>query len=80
MRSTGILRKVDGLGRITLPMELRRVLDISENDQLEIYLEADQVVLRKHEKCCIFCNATGRLVSHNEKLVCQDCIDTLKFR
>lgn len=79
MKSTGILRKVDGLGRITLPMELRRALDISENDQLEINLEGDQIVLCKREKCCIFCNATGRLVSYNEKLVCQDCIEALKY-
>ncbi len=79
MRSTGILRKVDGLGRITLPMELRRVMDISENDQLEINLEGDQIVLRKHERCCIFCGATGQLVSHHEKFVCQDCIEALKF-
>lgn len=79
MRSTGVLRKVDGLGRITLPMELRRVLDISENDQLEIRLEGDQVVLRKYEQCCIFCGATDRLTAHNKKLVCQECIEALKF-
>lgn len=80
MKATGILRKVDGLGRITLPMELRRALDISENDQLEIHLDADQIILRKYEKCCIFCGATGQLAHHRDKLVCQDCIEALKFQ
>ncbi len=78
MRSTGILRKVDGLGRITLPMELRRTLDISEHDQLEIYLDEDVVVLRKSEKSCVFCGSTVRLITYNEKYICQDCIETLK--
>lgn len=80
MKSTGILRKVDGLGRITLPMELRRVLDISENDQLEIHLEADQIILRKYEQSCIFCGSTDRLCIHKDKLVCQDCVEALRFQ
>ncbi len=79
MRSTGILRKVDGLGRITLPMELRRMLDISENDQLEIYLDEDHVVLRKSEKSCIFCGAAVRLIKFRDKDICQDCIDSLRL-
>ncbi len=80
MRSTGILRRVDGLGRITLPMELRRTLDISEHDQLEIYLDDDHVVLRKNEKNCVLCNSNARLVEFNGKNICQDCIEALKNR
>lgn len=55
MKSTGIIRKVDDLGRIVLPIELRRTLDISERDELEIYMENDQIILKKYEPSCIFC-------------------------
>ena len=55
MKSTGIVRKVDELGRIVLPIELRRTLDIAERDELEIYLDDDKVVLKKYEPSCIFC-------------------------
>ncbi len=78
MRSTGILRKVDGLGRITLPMELRRTLDISEHDQLEIYLDEDQVVLRKSERGCVFCSSNVCLVEYREKYICQECMASLR--
>ena len=55
MKSTGIIRKVDDLGRIVLPIELRRVLDISERDELEIYMENDRIILQKFEPACLFC-------------------------
>ena len=54
MKSTGIIRKVDDLGRIVLPIELRRTLDIAERDELEIFMEKDKVILRKYEPACIF--------------------------
>ena len=54
MKSTGIVRKVDELGRIVLPIELRRTLDIAERDELEIYLDDDKVILKKYEPSCIF--------------------------
>ena len=57
MKSTGIVRKVDELGRIVLPIELRRTLDIAERDELEIYLDDDKVILKKYEPSCIFCNS-----------------------
>jgi len=74
MKSTGIIRKVDDLGRIVLPIELRRTLDIAERDELEIYMENDQIVLRKYEPACIFCGSDRRLVSHNGKNVCRECV------
>ena len=55
MKSTGIVRKVDELGRVVLPIELRRTLDIAEKDALEIYVDSDRIVLRKYEPACIFC-------------------------
>ncbi len=74
MRSTGIVRKLDELGRIVLPIELRRTLDIAERDELEIYLEDDKVVLKKYEPSCIFCGSTRGLVTYCNKNVCTDCV------
>jgi len=54
MKSTGIIRKVDELGRIVLPIELRRMLDIAERDELEIYMENDRIILQKYEPTCVF--------------------------
>ena len=77
MKSTGIVRKVDELGRIVLPVELRRTLDISERDELEIYLDDDKVVLKKYEPSCIFCASVQNLVSYHGRNVCMDCIQNL---
>lgn len=77
MRSTGIVRKLDELGRIVLPIELRRTLDIAERDELEIYLEDDKVVLKKYEPSCIFCGSTRGLVTYCGKNVCTGCVREL---
>ena len=78
MKSTGIVRKVDDLGRIVLPIELRRTLDIAERDELEIYLDDDKVVMRKYEPSCVFCSSTWNLVEYCGKNVCSDCIRKMK--
>ncbi|MBQ6720445.1 MAG: AbrB/MazE/SpoVT family DNA-binding domain-containing protein [Oscillospiraceae bacterium] len=77
MKSTGIIRKVDDLGRIVLPIEMRRTLDIAERDELEIYMENDRVVLRKYEPACIFCASAKRLVTFHERNICRDCVKKL---
>lgn len=74
MKSTGIVRKVDELGRIVLPIELRRTLDIAVRDELEIYLDDDKVVLKKYEPSCTFCASSRNLVSYRGRNVCIDCI------
>lgn len=74
MKSTGIIRRVDDLGRIVLPIELRRTLDIAERDELEIFMEGDQIILHKYEPACIFCASDKKLVVYNEKNICRDCI------
>lgn len=56
MKSTGVVRKLDELGRIVLPIELRRTLDISVRDTLEIFVEDDKIILKKYHPACIFCN------------------------
>lgn len=74
MKSTGIVRKVDKLGRIVLPIELRRLLDVAELDELEIFMENDRIVLQKYESSCVFCASSQGLVSYKGKNVCQTCI------
>ena len=77
MKSTGIIRKVDELGRIVFPIELRRTLDIAERDELEIFMENDRIVLQKFEPACLFCGSSRRLVTYRRKNVCQDCINNM---
>lgn len=77
MKSTGIVRKVDELGRIVLPIELRRVLDIAEKDQLEIYVDESAIILKKYHPSCIFCNETRNTVDYKGKIVCRTCLGEL---
>ncbi len=78
MKSTGIVRKVDELGRIVLPIELRRTLDIAEKDSLEIYVDDDSIILRKYQPACIFCDNARDIVVYKGKNVCKDCIKSLE--
>lgn len=78
MKSTGIVRKVDELGRIVLPIELRRTLDIAEKDSLEIYVDEDSIILRKYQPACIFCDNARDIVTYKGKNVCKDCIKSLE--
>ena len=73
MKSTGIVRKVDELGRIVLPIELRRTLDIGVKDVLEIYVEGDSVVLKKYEPACVFCGNEKNIIDFKDKMVCTSC-------
>lgn len=78
MKSTGIVRKVDELGRIVLPIELRRTLDIAEKDALEIYVEGDRIILHKDRNTCIFCDGTRDLHDFKGRFICGDCLAKLK--
>lgn len=87
MKSTGIVRKVDELGRIVLPIELRRTLDIAERDELEIYMENDQIILKKYEPSCIFCASERSLSSYKGKNIylnaaepCPVCKTSKRYR
>lgn len=77
MKATGITRKVDELGRIVLPVELRRTLDIAEKDVLEIYVEGNSIILKKYEPACIFCNYARNVINFKGKNVCPSCIKEL---
>ena len=78
MKSTGIVRKVDELGRIVLPIELRRTLDIAEKDSLEIYVDGNTVMLKKYEPCCIFCGNAKDIFVFKGKNICPACINEIK--
>ena len=77
MKSTGIVRKVDNLGRIVLPVELRRTLDISIKSDLEIFVDGDQVILKKYIPNCVFCGNREELTEYTGKMVCAHCIKKL---
>ena len=78
MKSTGIVRKVDELGRIVLPIEMRRTLDIGEKDALEIYVEGSSVILKKYKPSCVFCYATKDNTVFKGKNICPKCLKELK--
>ena len=80
MKSTGIVRKVDELGRIVLPVELRRTLNIAEKDPLEIYVDGSSVILKKHQPACIFCNISRNVSEFNGKSICAECIKKIKTK
>ena len=73
MKATGIVRKVDELGRVVIPIELRNNLGIKEKDPIEIYVDGSSIVLKKYQPNCIFCAGTKKLVEHKGKLVCSNC-------
>ena len=78
MKSTGIVRKMDDLGRIVLPIEMRRTLDIAEKDALEIYVEGSSVILKKYKPSCIFCDSSKEITNFKGKNVCPKCLKELK--
>ena len=77
MKSTGVVRKVDELGRIVLPIELRRTLGIDLKDPLEIYVEGDKIILTKYLPVCHFCSGSENVVEYKGKKICKSCIEEL---
>ncbi|KYH29686.1 MULTISPECIES: AbrB/MazE/SpoVT family DNA-binding domain-containing protein [Clostridium] len=78
MKSTGVVRRVDELGRIVIPIELRRTLDIAEKDALEIYVDGEQIILKKYEPACIFCGDARNVINYKGKNICRSCLESLK--
>ncbi|MBQ2840660.1 MAG: AbrB/MazE/SpoVT family DNA-binding domain-containing protein [Oscillospiraceae bacterium] len=77
MKSTGIIRKIDELGRIVLPIELRKKMDIAQRDPIEIYVDGDMIILKKYESECIFCGSRKSLLEYKDKHVCEACIKNM---
>jgi transcriptional pleiotropic regulator of transition state genes len=78
MKSTGVVRRVDELGRIVLPIELRRSLDINIKDPVEIFVDNERIILQKYIPSCIFCGSADNIVIFNGKRICSDCLDEIK--
>ena len=73
MKSTGIVRRLDELGRIVLPIELRRTLSLAEKDTVEIFVEGEDIILRKYQPDCAFCGDSKKLIEFNGRQSCQRC-------
>lgn len=78
IKSTGIIRKVDELGRIVIPMELRNKLGISEKDPLEIYVSGSSIILKKYNLNCVLCGNTKNLIKFEDNLICADCKEKIE--
>ena len=78
MKATGIIRRVDELGRVVIPIEIRNQFNIIEKDPIEIYVDDSSIILKKYQPNCAFCNTTENLVEYKKKLVCEKCTKHLK--
>ncbi|XZH34438.1 AbrB/MazE/SpoVT family DNA-binding domain-containing protein (plasmid) [Clostridium perfringens] len=78
LKSTGVVRKLNQLGRIVLPKELRTVLNLKEKDALEIYVDGEQIILKKYEPACVFCGDAREVVNYRGKNICKKCLEEMK--
>lgn len=76
-KSTGVVRKIDELGRIVLPSELRKVLGIHEGDPLEISVQGESIILQKYRDVCVFCAAESPMVEHKGRKMCESCAEQI---
>lgn len=77
MKSTGIIRRVDELGRVVIPIEIRNQFNIVEKDPIEIYVDGSSIILKKFEPNCIFCGNNQDLLSFHDKLICTKCANKI---
>lgn len=78
MKTTGITRPVDALGRVVIPVELRRVLNINTDDYLEIFVDGEYIMLKKFDASCVFCGSTENVKDVRGKYICEKCVNELK--
>ena len=78
MKSTGVVRKVDELGRIVLPIEIRKTMDIKIKDAIEIFTDEDRIILQKYHPACVFCSNADNIVYYNGKRICRECLEKIK--
>lgn len=74
MKATGVIRRVDELGRVVIPIEIRTQFGILEKDPMEIYVEGNSIILKKYEANCIFCGSSKKLSEFEGKPICKKCI------
>ncbi len=78
MKSTGIIRCIDELGRIVVPKEIRRKMDLANGDPVEIYIDGNKIILEKYQSSCIFCGGNDGITEFNDKMICKACLESLK--
>ena len=80
MKSTGIIRGLDNMGRVVIPKEIRRLLDMTEGvDEFEIYMQNNSIILKKHKPTCIFCSSEEDCIEFEEQTVCKTCIEKMQL-
>ena len=79
MKSTGIVRRIDELGRIVIPIEIRRNLGLAERDSVELFTEGDRIILQKYQDTCLFCDSSDKIISFQGKIICSKCVNDLKL-
>ena len=78
MKSTGIVRRIDDLGRVVLPIEIRKTLALESKDAVEIFVNEDTIVLKKYEPSCIFCGSVEDAKVYTGKIICKKCLNALR--
>ena len=78
MKSTGMVRKIDELGRIVMPAEIRQTLGINLRDSMEIYIDGDRIILKKYQPSCLFCTNADDLIDFGGKRICPECVAKIK--
>ena len=78
MKSTGIVRKVDELGRLVVPKELRKTMGITEGSVVGFYTEGEQIILKKYEPNCIFCGEADEIIVYKGKNICRKCLEEIR--
>ena len=73
MKSTGIVREIDALGRIVLPKSIRKIYNLKERDGVEIFTDGDMIILKKYAPFCIFCGEQENLIKYKDKNICINC-------
>ena len=80
MKSTGIIRGLDNMGRVVIPKEIRKYLDMREGiDEFEIYMQEDCIVLKKHKPSCLFCDNEENCIDFDGQMICKDCIEKMQI-
>lgn len=78
MKSTGIVRKIDNLGRVVLPIELRKTFGIHNEDPIEIFTDENYIMLKRYQPACIFCGEARDVIEFEGKIICSACLKKLK--
>ena len=78
MKSTGIVRKIDDLGRMVIPIELRKTMNINKKDPMEIFVDEEKIILKKYEPACIFCGSADDTIEYKGRTICGECMENMK--